>query len=356
MRAPVSATVVLKHELRVQAVRAVLGAADQRAERRRVAEQRGVHERTVRRWVNAYQAGVLAPKRTGPRPRPIPREERRGILAMLLTLGALATVRQIRDSFSDVPYRMIERMKRRFQAFTDRRRRRGEQRLAWRGAGRVWAMDFTWPKAKLPGQKRCLLVIRDLASGCRLACVPCKGERSAIVVETLERLFALHGAPLVLKFDNGPGFKARRTLDFLESRDVQALPSPTYRPQYNGSIERSLGWTKKRIEQLALQAGHPGHWTAEDIERAREQANLTLKPWGVRGPTPEKYFGRRGVITRKERERFKRTVRKRIQALLEMQTDELGRLITDTPYETTERRAITHALAKCGYLRIRRGC
>jgi len=36
-------------------------------------------------------------------------------------------------------------------------------------------------------------------------------------------------------------------------------------------------------------------------------------------------------------------------------TDELGRILTDTPFEVMQRRSIMRALIRCGYLKIRRG-
>jgi hypothetical protein len=250
---------------------------------------------------------------------------------------------------------MIGRMKKRLARILGKRRGRHERRLTWFEPGTTWAMDFTQPKAKLPGKNKRLFVVRDLASGYRLACVACRGERSGTVIKALEALFSAHGAPLVIKHDNGKAFLAHATQDLLEEHGVEPLPSPFYRPQYNGSCERSLGWTKTRIEHLADRNGHPGVWREEDIEQARVQANATLRPWGAKGPTPGEAFERRRPITTKQREAFRELVDKRTQFELLQRADELGRIITDTPFEVMRRKALTHALREHGYLEVRRG-
>jgi transposase InsO family protein len=257
--------------------------------------------------------------------------------------------------FSEATFSVIRGMKKRFRQVCAKRVRRGKSRLFWKGPGRAWACDFTQPKAKVEGGQTHLLMIRDLASGCRLASVACKGEKSSTVIKTLELLFAAFGAPLVLKHDGGPGFIAQRTQTFLEEHDVFSVRSPAYTPEYNGSIERSLGWDKERIERVAELAGHSGYWTLEDIEHARCQANATLFPRGLHGKTPGEAFEARAPITAKEREAFKRTVDKLITAELEKHQDESGILTVRVGFETLERRAITRALVKHGYLTIRRG-
>ena len=102
-------------------------------------------------------------------------------------------------------------------------------------------------------------------------------------------------------------------------------------------------------------AGHPGVWTLDDVDRARVQANATLRPWGPKGPTPHEVFAARRPLTPRERKAFNQTVQENIQAELLTRTDERGRIITDTPFEVMYRRAITRALLEHDYLRIRRG-
>ena len=355
MRTKRNARVERDHEARLHAVQSILSASNPVAERRRVARTRGMSVRSVRRWEQRHREGRLCATPPGPAAAVLEREIRQGLIATLVALGPLAGVNAVRALYGGIPYRMISCMKQRLARVLRRRRGRHERRLTWFEPGAVWAMDFTQPKAKLPGKNKFLLMVRDLASGARLACVPCKGERAKAVVATLRSLFSIHGAPLVIKCDNGPGFRAHVTQTLFDEHDVHMLASPAYRPQYNGSMERSLGWAKARLEHMAERQGHPGIWTDENLEQARAQANATLRPWGANGPSPDEAFADRRPITPAKREAFKLITDERIQELLKTQQDELGRIITDMPYEVMERRSIAYALCKLGYLKIRRG-
>lgn len=342
-------------EQKLVAARAVEAAANRGAVIAAFVLSLEVTARTVRRWAQQWREGVLGTKRPGPAPTPVPVSDRQGICVVLAALGAAANEHLIKRLFSAATYNVIRDMKRRFAAVCAKRARRGKSRLFWKGPGRAWAMDFTRATGRLEGRHTHLLMVRDLASGCRLASVACKGEKSSTVLETLEVLFGALGAPLVIKHDGGPGFIAQRTQTFLDDHGVCSVRSPAYTPEYNGSIERSLGWDKERIEHIAELAGHGGYWTLEDIERARVQANATLLPRSLQGKTPGQTFDARAAITAKEREAFKRTVSKLTKAELKKHQDESGILTVRVAFETIERRSIVRALVKHGYLFIRRG-
>jgi len=340
---------------KLMVVRAVEAAGDRGAVMAAFAASLDVSLRTIRRWGQQFRAGVLGTRKPGPAPTPVDRSVRQGIVVILAALGAAADEQLLKRLFAEATFSVIRSMKQRFRRVCAKLDRRGKSRLHWKKPGRVWACDFTQPKAKLFEGHTHLLMVRDLASGNRLASVACKGEKASTVIKTLELLFAALGAPLVLKHDGGPGFIAGRTQAFLEEHDVQSLQSPAYTPEYNGSIERSLGWDKERIEHVAKYAGHGGYWTAEDIERARIQANATLLPRALKGKTPDEALRARSPITAKEREAFKRTVGLLTQAELKKHQDESGILTVRVAFETLERRAITRALVKHGCLTIRRG-
>lgn len=322
---------------------------------RAFAEEFGRSVRTIERWVKKF--GVQHPGRARPGPAPVAvsREARQGIFIMLCTLGVRASEQLIKQLHATATFSVIRDMKRRFKAVCKKRVRRGKSTLTWCRAGGVWAIDFTKPDATLPPGTNRLLMIRDLASGFRLATIAIKGERADHVIQALEQLFAIFGAPLVLKHDNGGAFTSPRTQDVLAEHGVRSLASPVRMPEYNGSIERSLGWDKERIEQVALSNGRPGRWTLEDIEQARTQANVTLMPRNLKGLTPKQAFDQRRLITSKEREAFQETVHLGIQDELSKRFDESGTLVVDVAFETLERRAIMRALLKHRYLKIRRG-
>jgi hypothetical protein len=74
----------------------------------------------------------------------------------------------------------------------------------------------------------------------------------------LPLLFALYGAPWVLKMDNGSAFIADRVRWFLHRAGVHLLYSPPCTPAYNGAVEAGNGSLKTRTKRQCLQAGHPG--------------------------------------------------------------------------------------------------
>ena len=93
-----------------------------------------------------------------------------------------------------------------------------------------------------------------------------------------------HGAPLVLKVDNGAAFDSGELRSVLLQHGVQGLYSPPYTPQYNGSVEAGVGALKGRTEAQALARGAPGEWSWEDVEAARQEANAA--PSGRREASP----------------------------------------------------------------------
>ncbi len=76
-------------------------------------------------------------------------------------------------------------------------------------------------------------------------------------------------APLVMKCDNGPAFRAHLTKRFLLGREVFTLYSPPYRAQYNGGCERANRTLKELTEHVAEQAGRRDFWTSDDLLVAR---------------------------------------------------------------------------------------
>jgi hypothetical protein len=92
----------------------------------------------------------------------------------------------------------------------------------------------------------------------------------------------------------------------LEQWGVLPLVSPPYLPRFNGAVEAGAGHCKTRTHIIAARMLRPGRWTADDVEGARIQANRTLRPWGIDGPTPEERWKNRKNITTGERDRLRR--------------------------------------------------
>jgi hypothetical protein len=129
--------------------------------------------------------------------------------------------------------------------------------------------------------------MRDLASQQQLLWLPGEDEPADTAIEALHSLFDEYGAPLVLKCDNGPGFVARATKEFLQNWSIISLYSPPYASWYNGAIERANPSLKEETAFLAEKAGHPGYSTGAELHQARRESNRLARPRGPEGPVAE---------------------------------------------------------------------
>jgi transposase InsO family protein len=249
--------------------------------------------------------------------------------------------------------REIQDLLRRYRRAWRRRRRLLTRRLHWTRPGSVWAIDFAEPPQPIEGRYARLLAVRDLASGYQLLWLPVLDEAAATAVAALTALFRQHGAPLVLKSDNGSAFVAAEMEVLLSAWGVGHLFSPPRLPQYNGSCEAGIGSMKVRTHHESVRRSDPGQWTCEDAEAARQQANQTARPWGSRGPTPAEAWQERRRPEAKERAAFLEAV-KRLQREARQQQG----YPADTPLDraaqaAVDRVAIRDALVATGLLRIK---
>lgn len=311
--------------------------------------------RTIRRWCEAALHGATAPKVPGRRRVEVDRGVRVGLYLTLLTLGVHTSEQVLRGLFHDVPFSCLRDMKQRMKRALARHASLMRGHLTWRQAGRVWTTDFTAPKARLPGGCNRLLHVRDLGSGAVLAIVATTNERAADVLALLTRLIAIHGAPLVIKSDNGGAFRAHAVQELLAAHGVTYLPSPAYRPQYNGSCERSGGHDKLRIEAQAAADGHPGEWTPRDIARAMAVANDVMRPWGAKGPTRGEVLAAASAISAEERRTFQETYALLLAREEMRYAASCGTTIPRCKNDVLRRRAVKNALVQLGYLTIRGG-
>jgi hypothetical protein len=88
-------------------------------------------------------------------------------------------------------------------------------------------------------------------------------------VPVLESLFEKHGAPLVLKLDNGSGFISEEVRSLCARYQVILLFSPPHSPWYQGSIERGMQSVRDTIDEIAAREGRPGLWSGADLEVAK---------------------------------------------------------------------------------------
>ena len=197
-------------------------------------------------------------------------------------------------------------------------------------------------------------MVRDLASGSQLLALPAEAATAETTITALQSLFREHGAPLVLKSDNGGAFTAVDVESFLEARDVHHLLSPPRLPSYNGACEAGMGSLKVRAHHESVRHDRAGGWTCDDVEAARLMANETSRPGGFHTPTPNERWHIRLLLSLQERERFQVSV----EQLRADARKELGCLPGIDPgpamRAVVDRRAITRALAAHNILKLRR--
>lgn len=205
----------------------------------------------------------------------------------------------------------------------------------------LWLLVLTRPDRTTA--YRVILTVRDLASGCTLAAMPCTTDDAAAVVAVLTTLISVHGAPLVIKADNGPAFIARATRTLLRRHRVHLLFLPAYTPRYNGACEAGNGVIKVLAHELAVRHGRPANWTSNDVEAARMLANRRRAD-RTQANTPEQRFAMRSAISAYERDQLDTAIaaqRRSILGVLRVATKDGCRTIGA---DALERQAIAGAL------------
>jgi transposase InsO family protein len=248
--------------------------------------------------------------------------------------------------------REIQDLLRRYRRIWRRRRSRLMRTLRWTKPGTVWAVDFSEPPQPIEGTFTRLLAVRDLASGYQLAWLPIGDESAATAISGLEALFRQHGAPLVLKSDNGSAFVAEEFSRCLGRWEVAHLLSPVRMPRYNGACEAGIGSMKARTHHAASTKGRAADWTCDDVEAARLAANQTARPWGIAGPTPEEAWAARGSDTSEERVAFLSAVRRHDRTARAEQGYQAGSELHPFAQAAVSRVAIRETLAELGLLQI----
>jgi transposase InsO family protein len=203
-------------------------------------------------------------------------------------------------------------------------------------------MDFSEPRRPIDGIYRYVLHVRDLASQYHLAALPVYTATASTVCDLLRALVAAHDAPLVLKVDNGSAFRSGDLRAWADAVGTQVLYSPPRYPRYNGSIEASIGGMGTRAHHIAATAGHPECWTADDVERARAEANLAPRPGPSCVMTAAQHWHESRTITAAERRAFGA----HCAAAIERQLGNITR--------GQSRTAIVHTLRALGYVTMKR--
>jgi hypothetical protein len=314
-----------------------------------IANRLNLSPRTLRSWCADLKGGCAQAVPLGRPTVRSPRDERSAVLAILDELGPATGLPTLRACFPFMARAELEDLLRRYRCDWQRRHQHAPHILRWLTPGAVWAIDFSQPTQWIDGHDRYLLAVRDLASGQQLLWLPVFCADSDVVMAALRSLFAQHGAPLVLKTDNGSPFGAGATQDFLRQILVLCLFSPPRTPRYNGAIEAGIGSLKMRTENRATFLGHPGYWTTDDVAFAQAQANSDARPLGLNGPSPETLWQGRPGITTAQRDTFRAAVSHLRQEAIAREGT-LPDCLSITRQRLIDRDAIGRALVEHGYL------
>jgi transposase InsO family protein len=298
----------LEQEVRLEVVQFCQWAGQLGLSRTDLAEQLRVGERTLRDWESAWRHGELQAQPLGRRVLRSGRPQRQEVLDWLEEIGPGIGLASLGAQFPEMLRAELQDLLRRYRRVWLHRHQRQVQVLTWQQPGSVWAMDHAEPPALIDGLYPFVLAVRDLASGQQLLWQPVEDATAVTTCALLRLLFTRHGAPLVLKMDNGSAFHSHEMEQLLAQWRVSSLYSPARRPQYNGSIEAGIGSLKNRTEAQAVRQGRDGAWSWEDLETARLQANELSRPRGVRGPTPDEMWAARRVVSDEERGAFLATL------------------------------------------------
>jgi transposase InsO family protein len=310
--------------------------------------------RTLRNWQHRLATGQLQPRPLGrPHLRCTAADSQR-VIHFLHCHGPATGMPTLAGAFGGLPTAELRELLLTFRHLWVLGHPRFRYHLDWHRPGTVWAMDFTQVHHPVDNIYPYVFAVRDLASGMILAWQPVADMTSQAALMELEVLFTIHGAPLVLKSDNGSAFLAEASKRFLATWQVWPLYSPPGTPGYNGAIEATIGSLKTRTQYAAYLAGHPGRWTIADLNRARSGANEIARPQGIRGQSPQEAWRLRHPPTRSEREAFAAHVR-RLEAELRTQEHvEQDAALDHYEHAALHRRVLTQVLVECRLLTITR--
>lgn len=232
-----------------------------------------------------------------------------------------------------------------------RKHRVDRRSLEWTRPGTVWAADHSKPLCTISGWLASIFAVRDLAQPFQLAAIPMPDETTGPALAVLRVLVERHGAPLVLKVDNGPAFRGAEFKDYAASIGTTLLYSPPYYPQYNGAAEAGIGHIKTHTMWEATRHGRPTEWTCDDVYAAVERMNATTDP--RTGLTRAERWDHRVRITKEERSRFLDDVRRYHEQQRRALPAPEHVSLDHWDESEIDRRAITRALIEHGYLTMR---
>lgn len=343
----------LEQRARQRAVACAVALAELGHDRADAARRLGLAERTLRQWEYDLDDPPASLPVLGRPPADSGVALQQAVVGELNQSGPGVSVAKLRDHFPAMARNELSELLHCYRSAWQAQHRRAPYVLCWQRPGTVWAMDFAEAPTPIDGCFPYLLAVRDLASGRNLLWRPVSADNAAVVIAELTPLLISHGAPWVMKTDNGPAFLADPLARFLGRWQTLSLFSPPYTPAYNGSIEAAISSLKTRTERLAAQRGHPGWWTSDVVEAARQESNAA-RPRRLQGATPDDVWCQRRPWTQDERDQFRATVRRlQDEARVEKGLPLVGAL-SRQDQASVDRSAIRRALVAHDLLLFRR--
>ena len=312
-----------------------------------------VSSRTLASWKRRKARGALVPRLRGRPCREATPAECVAVETLLQETGPRLGLPTLEACCSDVPRcvlaYLLDGYRRQFQA----EHRVVVETLHWRRPGAVWAIDHSVPPRHIDGCYNQILAVRDLASGMQLAWTPVADATAAEALSMLEALVAQHGAPLVLKSDNGSAFISALFAEWVARWQIVPLFSPVRMPRYNGACEAGIGGMKRRTERIAARHDRLLDWTCDDLFAALVWANEEHYPHGLAAGTATRRFAARTPLGAAERDAFRAAVVQSEQELYAAACTS-GDAPTDKLRAVYHRRAVRHVLVEHDYLSITR--
>lgn len=303
---------------------------------------------TLRAWFRRWAKRWLRSARRGRPARRGTDVQRAWAWGLIDRLGPHVSTEELWRRGSGISRRETRRLLGAYRQQYRRQHARIEYRLIWHRWGAVWAVDFTRAPCVVAGVSRYVIAVRDVAGKEALAARPVRSESAHEALSVLSDLFERHGAPLVLKMDNGSAFIAEVLRAFLEAHGVAPLYSPQQTPEYNGCCEAGNTWLKLDAQWSAIRHDRAGAWAVEDLQYAlaRSLARADLRE-------RSRPLDRR-PISAEERARFQRELARMREAWARRldlpRYDTLSRL----DKATLDRKAVPAALEKLEYLTVTR--
>ena len=313
-----------------------------------------VPARTLSSWCRAWELDGLEAR---PRGRPAVEvlvEQCGAVRNFLESRGPIVGLPTLRSHHAHIPRVVLGEILGAFRDSGRNAHRRVICDLEWARPGAIWAIDFTHPPRLVDGVFPSILNVVDLGSRQQLLWLATSGEDAGTVRDALRDLFEQYGAPLAIKSDNGPAFRAEATKELLSDWSVFPLYSPPYCARYNGVCERANHTMKLTTAHIAERADRSGWWRSEDLHEARLLANRDRRPWGALGPSPQEKWATRNSLSVDERQNMWQELDRRRAQVREVCGIDPDVSLPHYSQAEIDRDAASPMLAELGYYKVKR--